>query len=750
VIKRLLSYSIFLLFFSLCHGQSNIKADSLKHELSGAFSDTSRANLLVEISKAYTGPGPLDSTLRYAQDAYSLSMKAGYKRGQAESLMRLAIVSLQKRQYTNAIQELISSSRLYHELNDKPGEELAFFNLGSSYSSHEDYVEAVKTYLIALKIAEGIKDTLFIININILIANVYQNINQGSEALKYLFHAQKIAEDAFKKFLLGGVLGNIANCYFKMNDNEKALEYNFKALKMSEGDISNRSVLLLNNKIGNIYSRIHRLNEALKYHLYALDIARESGNKKDLSDTYYYLGNIYIELKKDKEALSYYFLSIKYCNEYDAINFARTYFKISELYLSENKLDSAKYYSSLYLNLNRNALSKEVRMKGLLLLSKLDSAGSDYKSALTNYLAYISLKDSVNDNEGQKKLAFLSLEYQFERSQDSSTAGQRKADQAKAYERTMNETLFEQHQRNLLLKEQEIDIEKQELELAANQKDIEKIAILKAKAENKEKEVLVLSAEKDNLIQAALISNLKKNRNLIAGLFTFLLIVSVLILYFLAQRKKIIAQQQLSVMEMKALRAQMNPHFIFNSLNSIHSFMQANDYSSASAYLVRFSKLIRLTLENSMYSLVSLEDEIKALDIYLSLESERMKKRFTYKINIDGKIKAGNILIPPLLFQPYVENSIWHGMHDKTYDGLIEINIRIENNILYCSITDNRSSMKPMADESKKTMGSSITQERILILNQVRKTKGYVNRIHIEEQDKTGVRVELAIPVELG
>jgi LytS/YehU family sensor histidine kinase len=135
----------------------------------------------------------------------------------------------------------------------------------------------------------------------------------------------------------------------------------------------------------------------------------------------------------------------------------------------------------------------------------------------------------------------------------------------------------------------------------------------------------------------------------IAGLFSFFLIRSV------NRRRKTSFEKQVSQVEMKALRSQMNPHFIFNSLNSIHSFIQQNKGEKASDYLIKFSRLMRLILENSNHEEVPLESDLEALGLYMELEAARMNNKFTFSIDVAEDIDIENTLVPPLFFNPLLK-----------------------------------------------------------------------------------------------
>ena len=148
-------------------------------------------------------------------------------------------------------------------------------------------------------------------------------------------------------------------------------------------------------------------------------------------------------------------------------------------------------------------------------------------------------------------------------------------------------------------------------------------------------------------------------------------------------------QKKLTELELQALKAQINPHFVFNCLNSIKGFIYERDFRQADKYLDKFSELLRSTLDNSSSSIISLQDEINYLDTYLQLEKLRFEDKFEYSIQVDKDINSKEALVPAMLLQPYVENAIRHGIgHLENKKGAISIRIRREQKQLICEIED--------------------------------------------------------------
>jgi len=214
-------------------------------------------------------------------------------------------------------------------------------------------------------------------------------------------------------------------------------------------------------------------------------------------------------------------------------------------------------------------------------------------------------------------------------------------------------------------------------------------------------------------------------------------------------------QQQKTELEMQALRAQMNPHFIFNSLNSINRFILQNNKTQASEYLTKFSKLVRMILQNSQASLITLENELESLELYLELEALRFEYRFGYKISIPKDMDADVLKVPPLIIQPFAENAIWHGLMHKEEKGQLDIEVSQASDLLFFRIADNGIGRKAAAElRSKsatrhKSVGLKITADRIAMVNSSNGSGSVVtiNDLVNSDGNAAGTEVIIKIPV---
>jgi sensor histidine kinase YesM len=204
-------------------------------------------------------------------------------------------------------------------------------------------------------------------------------------------------------------------------------------------------------------------------------------------------------------------------------------------------------------------------------------------------------------------------------------------------------------------------------------------------------------------------------------------------------------------LERKLLQSQMNPHFLFNALSAIQRYMFQNNPKEAGKYLSKFASFMRSILEYSRQEQISLSEELKVLENYLQLQSMRFEHSFTYSFQIHSSIDKDKTMIPPMLLQPFIENSIEHGFKGKEEIGEISINIDVVENWLQFEVIDNGVGLeqsKSLHNEDHESLGTTITKERVIKLN--KKKKAY-HSILIENYKRlnetiSGTRVKFYIP----
>ena len=258
--------------------------------------------------------------------------------------------------------------------------------------------------------------------------------------------------------------------------------------------------------------------------------------------------------------------------------------------------------------------------------------------------------------------------------------------------------------------------------------------------------------------EALLVEQNKRHTQLtiFAILGTLLLLGLILVIHNRMQvKRRLTLQKEIAEYEQKALHLQMNPHFVFNCLGAISSFIVQNGTDSALKYLSKFSKLMRLTLEYSKGSLIPIDKEIESLKNYLELEQLRFNNKFNFSIEASAKVEF-NMGLPPLLIQPFVENAILHGMVPKEGNGNIDVYFDVENGQLICSVTDDgiglseSKNLKEHSVTAHKSMAMEITKKRLEIMESTTSKSAQIQIEELNETNnpKTGTRVTLRLPVQ--
>jgi len=268
-------------------------------------------------------------------------------------------------------------------------------------------------------------------------------------------------------------------------------------------------------------------------------------------------------------------------------------------------------------------------------------------------------------------------------------------------------------------------------------------------------------ADTHNKEIALLSLRLKNNRILNTG-FTVLIIGLIVIGLLILRSSKLNEKRRISEMNHKIseitqanLRQQMNPHFIFNTLNSIQYYMYQHDTLATNNYLTKFSSLMRKVLDNSQHTSVPLRDELDALNLYLELECLRFKDKFEFSITVDDEIDPLMYKVPTMLIQPYVENSICHGLIPMERKGFVHIDLKLEKEHLVCIIEDNgigreaANEIKKMRETNHNSLGTRITASRLELVNALYGTS--LNTVYTdlknEKGEAEGTRVEIQIPI---
>jgi tetratricopeptide (TPR) repeat protein len=276
------------------------------------------------------------------------------------------------------------------------------------------------------------------------------------------------------------------------------------------------------------------------------------------------------------------------------------------------------------------------------------------------------------------------------------------------------------------------------------EQQLKKVMELQAINELKEQQHKTLDISRQYNNQATIL----RQQRLILFIFGILLLVGAALTIVLIRQRKLRTLQHSTELEQRLLRSQMEPHFIFNTLAVLQSFIRHDEKEKSVKYLNKFARLLRLNLENSRHNLVQLHQEVEALENYLSLQAIRFGNVFDYDIHPIEGCEDMDIFIPPMLMQPFVENAIQHGMRNLPYKGHITITLQLNNELLHCVIEDNGLGIVEKNDREKNSLSGIITQERLKILS--KQTGKLASIVITDKKDKggQGVKVTLIIPTQ--
>lgn len=545
--------------------------------------------------------------------------------------------------------------------------------------------------------------------------------SSDSSVLNMALEAQAISNKI--KYELGKIraLNSIGNYYYQRSAYVQAINNYIKALKLAENRKDIDNIIIGKSNLANVYNRINKTAESIQLLKECNSLLLNKGDSltqkraailtnlatayasKKMHDTaaFYYekvyeictlkditfgiaitltnLGSEYYELKKFDKAILALEKADVLVNKmgYDFLR-ASVYKSLGKNYIAINQKEKGIKYLQKAVVIARGNKDANNAMESYEFLHKVYANLNDYYNAYSNALQYHSLKDSIYNLEKDKTIFELNTQYQTEK------------------------------------KEQMISLLKKENQVKALQ--------------NKQQNYLIIG-----IIGLLMI-----------GVFTGFLFFT---RFKVKEQNKLLAAKVTAVefekdktrMELTALKSQMNPHFIFNALNSIQEFIILNDKKKANQFMGKYADLVRSTLNMSDKESITLEEEIKTLELYLELEKLRFEDNFSYAIDVSGDLLENNYKLPAMLIQPYIENAIKHGLLHQQGPKSVTIQFDIDpsdNSIITCTIEDNgigrvrSAELNAMRLKKHTSFSTGATQKRLELLN-----KGKENSIVVQFED---------------
>ncbi len=577
------------------------------------------------------------------------------------------------------------------------------------------------------------------IRINTLLEAInFYRYKEFEKSLPYINEALEISKEQNLTIQHGVVLRKLGRYYLNKGMYDKAIENALDALRALEKAQVKDEIILSNSFLARLYRDKGFFEKALEMNKANITLIENNSDSRDKPRYYFDIGNSYLALKQYKNAEKSYKTAIEIAQKINFIpgEMAIT-LALAKMYKDMDEYDKAKEQLAVVLPYYKE--NKQLKTEGLVYYhyATISSLEGKHKESIPYYIKSLKVNEQLGSlffikNINQK----LFIAYNI-------VGDLKKAKAANVVYKAISDSIDNMETKRLIA-----DVK--------TKYETEKITTEIILAENRAK--LAESESQKNLtlfLSVSVIAILI----IISSIFYFLKLkqskkAELIALQLQESQKRLALEKQYRDSELKALKAQMNPHFIFNVLNSIQEFIILNQKEIASDYLAMFAELIRSYLHFSNQGFISLREETEALEKYLELESLRFGDTFTYRLKIDNDINLDGFNIPTMIIQPYIENAIKHGLFNKKKDRVLNIDFtQQEIGIVKCEITDNgigrekAQKIKASKTTMHKSFAMEATANRLELYNQKSHKKISLETIDLmdDEQNAMGTKVILII-----
>ena len=569
-------------------------------------------------------------------------------------------------------------------------------------------------------------------------------------------HELSISQSIDYKWGIAGALISEGYAYFHMGDMKNALQFEQEGLAYSKQNNLPKPEACAFSRLGNLYTVIGELDKAFENYEQELVIRRQMNDSLYIADCYINMGLILARKEVSAEAIiNYQKAADLYHTFHDSFNEARALSAIGEMYISRKEYPKAHEFIMRSLKINGNGDTYNDLGSYYDDMGKNDSALFCYSAAYQMFaterdrpamaralanVGEIEVKNGSYQSAEKHIREAFQIEHELGYLQEMSESANNLASlyvKKKDYKNACDFLIQAKTLRDSFYK----------IEMAS------KLAELGTRFDVKE------VAEKNKALQnlnALQQLKLQRKNIFIAGALSAL--ATLLVIGFLLFRQsKLKAIQQKTELEQRQLRAQMNPHFIFNCLNSIQHFVVANDVKNANKYLSGFALLMRQTLENSKQGIVSLRKETAYLENYLVLERMRFEDKFSYEMTCAEGINIDQVEIPAMIIQPFVENAIRHGLcYLDGKHGKLKIWFYKRDRHLYCEVDDNgigrdrSQELKIVSEIAYESHGMELTRQRLALVSKSSGSEYSIEMIDKKNAggDPGGTTIIIKFPLE--
>ncbi len=713
---------LFATLVTNCTFAQNRQIDSLNNLLNQhSNKDEKRASILYDLAVSKMRID-INKSFDHIDEIISFQDKIAKKKLVANTYRVKAILQYFTSKFPEALESLNNALKIDNALKDNSGIGKDLSTMGLVYMAQSKFPEALRCYLAALTKFDAKKDELDIAATNSNIGTIYNEMGNLSQAMEN-YQKSYVIHKKHKNYINQvNTLTNMASIFYKKKDLNEAIKYSKLSLKLADSIADLGAIARESGNLSGYYSHQMQPDLALTYGLKATEINKKLKNKRSL---------------------------------------AYNYVNVSSAYYKKEDYKQSKIYGLMAYNIGKELNITEITRDASLGLSEVYEAVKMPDSALFYHKAFYKFADSIGSDKKKTEITRMGIQYDFDKKELSYQQKQSLADAQ--------------------LKQQSLQLalNNAELQKTIQLRDLQRISLENEKLINQEKEKQLIIAKNKEKLQANRVNALSQAQKLnklelkqlwLYGALAILVLASVIVylinLYRIRQLrfKNTLQKQealqnelllkhqfQLTESELKAIRSQMNPHFIFNVLNSIESYVMDNDKRTASRLIQKFASLTRLILENSTKSLVSADREWKALKLYTELEAMRYNDSFTFNFYADEDLQLNTLLLPPMLVQPLIENAILHGLiGSRKPDSHLEVRLKKHDNGINITVEDNGTGIvnEPKANIKfgikEKSMGLASIKERIAVINAQKNEN--VASFKITSKPETGTIASIFLP----